>query len=82
MIEFDLLNKNDFDDLIEETDLKGILHNHSTYSDGNDTLKDMAVYCKELGYEYLGICDHSKSAFYANGLSEEKLFYNMQKLTS
>lgn len=73
LIEFDLLNKNDFDDLIEETDLKGILHNHSTYSDGNDTLKDMAVYCKELGYEYLGICDHSKSAFYANGLSEEKI---------
>ena len=73
LIEFDLLNKNDFGDLIEETDLKGILHNHSTYSDGNDTLKDMAVYCKELGYEYLGICDHSKSAFYANGLSEEKI---------
>jgi DNA polymerase (family 10) len=73
IIEFDLLNKNDFDDLIEETDLKGILHNHSTYSDGNDTLKDMALYCKELGYEYLGICDHSKSAFYANGLSEEKI---------
>ncbi len=73
IIEFDLLNKSDFDDLIEETDLKGILHNHSTYSDGNDTLKDMALYCKELGYEYLGICDHSKSAFYANGLSEEKI---------
>lgn len=80
VIEFELLNKSDFEDLIEEKDLKGILHNHSTYSDGNDTLKDMALYCKELGYEYLGICDHSKSAFYANGLSEEKIILQHQEI--
>jgi len=59
--------------LIELSDLKGILHNHSTYSDGMNTLKEMAVYCKELGYEYLGICDHSQSAFYAEGLKPEKV---------
>lgn len=59
--------------LAEMTDLKGILHNHSTYSDGKHTLRQMAEYCKELGYEYLGICDHSKSAFYANGLDEDRL---------
>jgi len=59
--------------LIELTDLRGILHNHSTYSDGMNTLKEMAEYCKELGYEYLGICDHSKSAFYANGLKTERV---------
>ena len=73
LFELDLLNKNDLESLIEAEDLKGILHNHSTYSDGNDTLREMALYCKELGYEYLGICDHSKSAFYANGLSEERI---------
>jgi DNA polymerase (family 10) len=59
--------------LIELTDLKGILHNHSTYSDGQNTLEEMAVYCKELGYQYLGICDHSKAAFYAKGMKEETI---------
>lgn len=59
--------------LIELSDLKGILHNHSTYSDGLNTLEEMAVYCKELGYQYLGICDHSKAAFYANGMKEETI---------
>ncbi len=56
--------------LLELSDLKGILHNHSTYSDGKNTLEEMAQYCKELGYEYLGITDHSKTATYANGLQE------------
>jgi DNA polymerase (family X) len=61
-------------DLIEENHLKGILHNHSTYSDGANTLEEMASYCKELGYEYFGIADHSKSAIYAGGLKEEDIF--------
>jgi DNA polymerase (family 10) len=56
--------------LLESSDLKGILHNHSTYSDGKNTLEEMANYCKELGYQYLGITDHSKTATYANGLQE------------
>lgn len=60
-------------DLVQYTDLKGILHNHSTYSDGLDSLEDMAKYCASLGYEYLGICDHSKTAVYANGLSVERV---------
>ena len=59
--------------LIEEKDLKGILHNHSTYSDVANTLEEMATYCKELGYEYFGIADHSKSAVYANGLKEDRI---------
>jgi DNA polymerase (family X) len=59
--------------LIDLQDLKGILHNHSTYSDGVNTLEEMAMYCKELGYQYLGICDHSQSAFYANGLKPERV---------
>lgn len=59
--------------LIEPTDLKGILHNHSTYSDGIHSLRDMAVYCKELGYEYLGMTDHSKTAVYAKGLPIERV---------
>lgn len=71
--EVKLTRENKIQKLIEIGDLKGILHNHSTYSDGLDTLEDMAVYCKELGYEYLGMCDHSQSAFYAEGLKPESV---------
>jgi DNA polymerase (family 10) len=69
--EIELAKSDKLPELIEYTDLKGSLHNHSTWSDGIHTLEEMAVYCKdELKLEYFGICDHSKSAFYANGLSE------------
>jgi DNA polymerase (family X) len=71
--EIEAAKKGTLPDLVEMKDLKGILHNHSTYSDGKHTLEQMAVHCKNLGYEYLGICDHSKSAFYANGLNEDRL---------
>ncbi|HWK58218.1 MAG TPA: helix-hairpin-helix domain-containing protein [Parapedobacter sp.] len=55
--------------LINYTDLRGTLHNHSTYSDGVNTLEEMARYCRdELRLEYLGICDHSRAAVYAKGL--------------
>ncbi|WP_392469564.1 helix-hairpin-helix domain-containing protein [Sphingobacterium cellulitidis] len=70
----ELAKENKLPKLIRYEDLKGSLHNHSTYSDGVHSLKDMALYCKEeLGLEYLGICDHSKTAVYANGLSVERL---------
>ncbi len=68
-----LSKSNKIPELIEYKDLKGIIHNHSTYSDGKNTLREMAEYCKKLGFEYLGISDHSKSAFYANGLIESKI---------
>lgn len=70
----ELAKANKLPNLITYADLQGSLHNHSTYSDGVHSLKDMALYCKEeLGLEYLGICDHSKTAVYANGLSLERL---------
>ena len=66
-----LAHNNNLPKLIEATDLKGILHNHSKYSDGMNTLAQMANRCRELGYSYFGICDHSQSAFYANGMKPE-----------
>ncbi len=66
--EFDWIRKNSNEDLVTWESLRGILHNHSTYSDGQHSLEQMATYCKELGFEYLGIADHSQSATYASGL--------------
>ncbi len=71
--ELDLARENKLPQLLTYEDLKGTVHNHSTYSDGKHTLAEMAVKAKELGLEYLGISDHSKTASYANGLSEERI---------
>ncbi len=71
--EFDWAQKHRIEEIITFQDLKGILHNHSTYSDGKHTLEEMAVYCQSMGYAYFGISDHSKSAFYANGLHEDRV---------
>ncbi|WP_114940290.1 DNA polymerase/3'-5' exonuclease PolX [Mucilaginibacter endophyticus] len=66
--------KNELPTLINWHDLKGTLHNHSTWSDGVNTIEEMALYCRDtLKLEYLGMCDHSKSAFYAKGLSIERV---------
>lgn len=59
--------------LIENGDLKGSLHNHSTYSDGSNSLEEMVQSCIEQRLSYFGICDHSRSAFYADGLNIEKV---------
>ena len=59
--------------LIELGDLKGIFHVHTKYSDGKHSLEEMAVHCKKLGYEYLGITDHSQTAVYAKGLKPERV---------
>ena len=59
--------------LIQPEDIKGIIHSHSNWSDGSNTLEEMANAAKEQGFEYLVISDHSKSAFYAQGLHEEKI---------
>jgi DNA polymerase (family X) len=59
--------------LIQPNDIKGIIHSHSDWSDGAHTLEKMALAAKEQGLEYLVISDHSKTAFYANGLTEERI---------
>jgi len=57
--------------LVQFSDLNGCLHNHSKYSDGKNTIEEMATWCISQGWQYFGIADHSKSAQYANGLFEE-----------
>jgi DNA polymerase (family 10) len=59
--------------LVQESDLRGVLHVHSTWSDGQNTIREMAEACIERGLTYLGLTDHSKTAAYAGGLNEEDL---------
>jgi len=77
----DRANNNNLPTLITYRDLKGTLHNHSTWSDGVNTLEEMALYCRdELKLQYLGMCDHSKSAFYAKGLSIERVLQQQEEI--
>lgn len=66
--------------LIVEQDLKGILHVHTTWSDGLHSLRDMCEYVRSLGYSYIGITDHSQSAFYANGLKPDRVPAQMEEI--
>ncbi len=59
--------------LIEESDIQGVLHVHTTASDGSDSLESLARSAIAMGFQYIGISDHSKSAFYAGGLSVEEI---------
>jgi DNA polymerase (family 10) len=66
--------------LIKNEDIKGILHCHSKYSDGANTLKEMAEACLESGYTYFGICDHSQSAQYAGGLKPDEVLKQHEEI--
>ena len=71
--EFAAAEKNNLPKLIEWTNLKGSLHNHSTWSDGHNRLEDIARFMDELGLAYWAITDHSKASFQANGLDAKRL---------
>ena len=66
--------------LVELTNLRGTFHNHTTASDGRDTLEAMVEEAMELGLQYLGISDHSKSSGYAGGLDEERLLKQVDEI--
>ncbi|MEA3223063.1 MAG: DNA polymerase/3'-5' exonuclease PolX [Thermodesulfobacteriota bacterium] len=67
-------------DLIDYNDVRGDLHIHSNYSDGKNSIKEIAEFAKDLGYEYIAITDHSRSAKYANGLDEKRLRKEMREI--
>jgi DNA polymerase (family X) len=60
-------------ELIQESDLRGVFHNHTLYSDGTATLEEMALAAKKQGWEYFGVGDHSQTLTIANGLSPERV---------
>jgi DNA polymerase (family 10) len=59
--------------LLEHRDIRGVLHCHSNYSDGTTSIEGMALAARDRGLEYLGVTDHSQSAFYAGGLSRDSI---------
>lgn len=70
----------DISKIVNQQDIKGVIHNHSVWSDGINTVKEMAQEAKALGYQYMLMTDHSQSAFYANGLSEDRVLKQMEEI--
>lgn len=72
-----ILNKPNVADIVRnlatDKQMRGMLHVHSTWSDGKHTIRQMAEHAQKMGYEYIAICDHSKTAVYAGGLTEERV---------
>lgn len=71
--EFDYYEEHEEMELVQISDIKGVVHAHSIWSDGKFTIKQMAEACMDRGYEYLGISDHSKTAAYAGGLRVDEI---------
>lgn len=71
--EIEFYESNKTMDLVTEEDIRGVIHAHSTYSDGKFSIKEMAQACIDRGYEYLGMSDHSQTAAYAGGLSVDEI---------
>lgn len=69
----DKAKKNQLTELIQPADIRSIIHSHSNWSDGSNTIEEMAMECIKRRYEYLVISDHSQTAFYANGLKEDRI---------
>jgi DNA polymerase (family 10) len=80
MGEVDAASRRALPNLVVYEDLRGSLHNHSDYSDGSATIEEMAMGAKERGWDYIGISDHSESAFYAGGLKRDKLLRQHEEI--
>ncbi len=80
--EFEAASQGIMPRLVEQENLRGTFHNHTTESDGRSTLSEMVDAARELGLSYLGISDHSKSSFQANGLNEERLLQQIAEIRS
>jgi DNA polymerase (family 10) len=80
MGEIEAAARRDLPNLVTFDDLRGVLHCHSDYSDGAATIEQMAIAAQERGWDYIGISDHSESAFYAGGLKRDKLLQQREDI--
>ena len=76
----ELAKANHLPHLLQLGDIQGVIHTHTTYSDGLNTVSEMAAAAQRLGYRYIGISDHSKAAFYANGMKEDRVEQQWQEI--
>ena len=80
MGEIEAAARRELPNLVFYDDLRGILHCHSDYSDGTATIDEMATAAKVRGWDYIGISDHSESAFYAGGVKRDKLLRQHEEI--
>jgi DNA polymerase (family 10) len=80
--EIEIAEANTLPRLLEWSDLRGCFHNHTVASDGKNTLEEMAQAAEDIGLEYLGIADHSKSSFQANGLDEARILEQQKDIAA
>ena len=66
--------------LVEASDIRGVFHNHTTASDGRNTIEEMATAAEAFGWDYLGLADHSKASFQANGLNDEQVLQMVDQI--
>jgi len=78
--EIELAMEGKLPEILKLEDIKGDLHIHSKYSDGADTIEKIAKFGKSLGYEYVGIADHSRSVKYAGGMEIEDIYKKMEEI--
>jgi DNA polymerase (family X) len=78
--EIELALKNKLPKLIDIKNIKSDLHMHSNYSDGSNTIKEMAQACEKIGYKYIAITDHSKRVTIAHGLDEKRLLKQIEEI--
>jgi DNA polymerase (family X) len=78
--ELDVAARGEVPTLLEPADIRGVLHCHSTWSDGKASISEMADAARERGWSYIGITDHSQAAFYAGGLSRERVLAQHEEI--
>ncbi len=78
--ELDLAESSKLPKLVEYSNLKGTFHNHTKASDGHNTLEEMAIAAHVAGFDYIGIADHSKASFQANGLDADRLLAQVHEI--
>lgn len=76
----DIVNENVLNDLITKDDIRGVVHSHSLYSDGSNSIAQMASVSQQSGFSYLVMTDHSQAAFYANGLKWDRIIQQQQEI--
>lgn len=76
----DIVNENVLNGLITKDDIRGVVHSHSLYSDGSNSIAQMASVSQQSGFSYLVMTDHSQAAFYANGLKWDRIIQQQQEI--